>query len=236
LDQGDHLLTGEPKAVVARYRRLLYAPPGQAPAIRAEILQEGSHGPVNAGRQDTSPPAATAMVEEHSRAYYEPQMQSKSTVCYGNQGAQIVDPRITTPSGRQVNVLVPGEEYVVRYRVAFTAEAFEVRFGTLLKNVRGTEISGLATPRQTQPAIECVPAGVTAELQFRFRCLLLPGAYFANVGVMGLAAGRLEYLHRMEDALMFRVQEGEVGSTVGLADLFLQSQVDLPLSEMQEAA
>jgi lipopolysaccharide transport system ATP-binding protein len=236
LDQGDHLLTGEPKAVVARYRRLLYAPPERAAAIRAEILREGSTGPVETGGQEPLPTPASAPVVDHSRAYHEPHMQPKSTVCYGNQVAQILDPRITTPSGRQVNVLVPGEEYVVRYRVAFAAEAFQVRFGTMLKNVLGTEISGLAMPRPSQPAVECVPAGTTVELNFRFRCLLLPGAYFANVGLMGMADGRLGYLHRMEDALMFRVQEGEVGSTVGLADLFLPSEVDLPFPEMQEAA
>jgi lipopolysaccharide transport system ATP-binding protein len=237
LDQGDQLLTGEPKAVVARYRKLLYAPPEKAAAIRAEIQREGLSGPVETVAQEPSPaPAAPEVVVEHSRAYYEPDLQPKSTVCYGNQAAQILDHRITTPCGRQVNILVSGEEYVVRYRVAFAAEAFQVRFGTLLKNVRGIEISGMASPRHSEPALECVPAGVTAELQFRFRCLLLPGAYFANVGVMGMANGRLEFLHRMEDGLMFRVQEGEVSSTVGLADLFVQSQVDLPLAEMQEAA
>jgi len=235
LDHGEHLLTGTPKAVVARYHKLAYAPPEKAAAIRDEIRQTAQGGD---WAETVEPPASAPAqpVAENSQAYLDPHLKPKSTVAYESQGAQIFDPQITTPGGRAVNVLVPHEEYLVRYRVVFTQPAFQVRFGTTLKTRTGVELSGTGAPRMPQPAREFVPAGAEFQVAFRFRCQLLPGVYFGNVGLMGLVGNNVKYLHRMEDGLIFRVREATLRSHVGPFDMFLDSQLECAEPQAKEAA
>jgi lipopolysaccharide transport system ATP-binding protein len=240
LDHGEHLLTGSPKAVVARYHKLAYAPADKVAAIREEIRQEAARGEVSeTSTPSTAQPTTVAPappVAESSQAYLDPHLKSKSTVVYESQGARIHDAQITTPGGRPVNVLASQEEYVVRYRVVFSQPAFQVRFGAMLKHHVGTELSGIAVPRMSVPACEFVPAGTEVRVAFRFRCQLLPGVYFANVGLMGLVSGTLKYLHRMEDALIFRVAPGTQRAHVGIFDMFVDSQIEGSSLEAKEAA
>jgi lipopolysaccharide transport system ATP-binding protein len=160
-------------------------------------------------------------------------LKPKSTVIYEANGAEITDPRITTPAGHRVNVLVPHEEYLIRYRVAFSRSSFQVRCGTMIKNTLGTELGGM----NNRSPVDHVTAGTEVELAFRFRCQLIPGVYFANVGLMGAIDGRYTFLHRMEDALMFRVIHGNNHSLVGPVDFFLESQLQFTMpSEGRKAA
>ena len=223
LDHGEVLLTGCPKTVVSRYHKLLYAPAEKAAAIRAEILRCGeSEMPSDA--EEKPEPGEPPRPADISRAYLDPHLRPKSTVRYESAGAEICDYRITTPAGRPVNVLVPHEEYVIRYRVNFTRPSFQVRWGTMIKNLVGTELSGTAAPHILQPARDYVPAGTVVDAAFRFRLDLLPGVYFANVGLMGVVDSQVKYLHRLEDAMIFRVIDGPIGSH-GIFDMFVKAEV-----------
>ena len=50
---------------------------------------------------------------------------------------------------------------------------------------------------------------------------LLPGTYFVNVGVRGNVEGVPEYLHRLMDAIAFRILEEADGGLRGMVDLSL---------------
>jgi lipopolysaccharide transport system ATP-binding protein len=64
-----------------------------------------------------------------------------------------------------------------------------------------------------------VEAGSRARVRFPFQLLLVPGTYFLNAGVLGLREGGEEYLHRILDAVMVRVEpEGRTRIT-GQVDL-----------------
>ena len=231
LDQGELLVGGQPKLVVAKYHKLIYAPAAQHAAIREEIKKGSSAIRVDddGGGNKSAPPLpagkaaavrARPLPTETSSAFFDPGMQPKSTVVYHSNGAIIHNPQITTPDGTVVNVLVPHEEYVICYDVEFTQPSLRVRWGTLIKNILGTELGGMNTEIQ-----EYVPEGTRGALAFRFRCQLVPGVYFANVGLMGVVDGRETYLHRVEDALMFRVMYGENRSLVGPVDFFLDAEL-----------
>jgi len=233
LDQGEHLLTGSPNEVVAWYQKLLYAPPETAASIRREIQGLG-------GERDSIVPRAPAVAPrpaaEAVTAHFDPELKATSTVVYPSAGAEIRDPRITTLDGRPVNVLVPNEEYVIRYRVRFAQAASQVRCAALIKGLRGVELSGLLAPRPSAPAIERVPAGAEVEPAFRFRCQLMPGVYAANAGVRGETAGQEGFLHRVVDALLFRVLPGDTRATAGMVDLFTDASVTVDERAMEQAA
>src|SRR3546814_3107084 len=108
-----------------------------------------------------------------------------STVEYENRGATIRDPHVETISGDRVNVLAPGEEYVYAYAVDFERTLGRVRCGMLIRSVTGVELDGAATSTADN-AIGLVERGRKLEVSFRFRCLLAPGEYFVNAGVLAV--------------------------------------------------
>ncbi|MEI8372912.1 MAG: ABC transporter ATP-binding protein [Planctomycetota bacterium] len=217
LDRGELLAIGMPKAVIAAYHKLLYAPANRAEAVREEILA----GRVTVNSHASPIAAAPAVDAETLSPRYDEGLKTASRVDYERCGAEILDPRIETCDGRQVNVLTPHEEYVIRYSVRFDREANGVEWCTLLKTLQGAELSGIVIP---EPCDRPLPAGSLVEVAFRWRCLLRPGVYFVNAGVLGTVDGESGYLHRIVDAVMFRVQSGPTCATAGPLDLFTAGQ------------
>ncbi len=146
-----------------------------------------------------------------------------------------MDPHIATRAGERVNVLVPHEEYAVRYRVRFEKPGRDVVFGTLVRTMQGVELCSTTEPRLTQP-IPHISAGTEYDVVLRFACCLMPGTYFANVGVFATSDGVAGYLHRLVDALAFRVLHGHSRSRGGLVDMFVGTQAAALPTSVKDAA
>ena len=225
MDGGERLLTGEPKEVIGRYHRLLYAKSSEVPEIREEIrrFDEGEEtdtvdaAPLeHAAASVGGSPGAATRVGLHGR--FDPKLRSESTVEYPTRGARISVPQILDRSGDVVNVLLPGRTYVYAYDVAFEEDAFEVRFGMMIRMVSGVELGGQSShpPRRGSAYIE---AGSVARVRFSFQTLLQPGLYFLNAGVLGVRDGAQMYLHRLLDAAVFRIDPERPGLVTGVVDL-----------------
>jgi len=227
LDGGRALLTGSPQTVVALYQRLAYAPSSQADAVRDLIEDEarhpgryeanltGSAADAERGPQPEvhSDPEATeeSDAQPEDPAWLDPHLVSQSVLRYEPNGALIRDPMLLAASGEQVNSLAPGRVYRFRYNVDFDKDAADVRYHTLVKTVTGLELGG-----GTHPAIGVLgfeaKAGLMMEVTFEFCCALNAGVYFLNCGVMG---GAGDQLHRIVDAVAFRVMPESEATTFG---------------------
>ena len=206
-DDGELLLSGPPKPLVARYQKLVYAPQNKSQAIRNEIragLEATSDEQVGANEKEKTAPPVNQK-SPRSKALFDPHLRPKSTVCYEPRGAEISAPQILTQTGEQANILVRGENYIYSYKVTFAEDAQRVRFGMLAKTISGLELGGMASHSVNSPR-DSVAAGSSFQLRFPFRCVFLPGTYFLNAGVVANINGVEVYLHRILDALMFRVQ------------------------------
>jgi lipopolysaccharide transport system ATP-binding protein len=223
-DQGELLLIGPPKPVVARYQKFIYAPADKLLLLREDI--RALQGSISDQVQDA---ARTALNElkgskdpaqegkTRRNAFYDPHLVPKSTIFYESHGAFIRDPCITSLKGEKVNNLIRGEQYIYTYIVDFREDAYNVHFGMLIKTVTGLELGGMVSHPHTAP-IEFIPKGTTKKQSFVFRCALVPGAYFLNAGVFGTVNGSGTYLHRLIDAAMFKVQPEENLCTTGTVD------------------
>ncbi|MFO1316116.1 MAG: ABC transporter ATP-binding protein [Burkholderiales bacterium] len=211
LDGGRMLLMDEPRRVVAEYQRLLYAPPEEAARLR-DAAQAARPATAEADA------AAAAADAGPAAASFDPALRSASIVEYAQHGARIGAPRIETPAGAPVNVLVRGDPYVVAYDVEFTAPARRVRFGMMVKTTTGIELGGGTFPPAGAPA-DGFAAGARVRLSFAFRCRLFAGTYFLNAGLMGDVDGTDTYLHRLVDAAVFRVQPDAALRPSGHVDL-----------------
>jgi len=220
LEAGVHLLTGSPRTVIALYQKLLYAPSEQAGAVLDEIAREARDpGSV------VPPPGTTEAVpaeapepapgdpprEPEELAFLDPFLESQSALFYEVNGAELLDPRITTTSGSPVNCLSPRGRYVFRYDVRFEKDAFDVHYHTLVKTVNGFELGGGTHPQIGELGRD-VTAGCRVSVAFEFECRLNPGVYFLNCGVTGCGG---QQLHRIIDAVAFRVLPDPAPTTFG---------------------
>jgi lipopolysaccharide transport system ATP-binding protein len=234
LDAGEALAIGPPKPVISRYHKLLYAAPEQAAAIRAEIRREFESGMTEAiagveQRADGSTDDVDD--EETASGYFDPGLVPK-TIQYGGRGAHIQSLRIETRDGRMVNVLRGGAHYIYRYRVRFDQAAALVRFGMMIRTVTGLELGGCSSEVHPR-GLDLVSAGSEVDVAFGFRCVLSPGTYFLNAGVLGRIDVDEVFLERLVDAAMFRVMPDPERRATGFVDLDFEPAVEFAVLNPQ---
>jgi lipopolysaccharide transport system ATP-binding protein len=149
----------------------------------------------------------------------DPKLVPQSRVEYERQGAAIRDLRLLNMRGERLNILEMGRRYVYEYFVDFSAEALEVGFGMLVNTTSGFGIGGATTAHKRALRTSRVEAGASVRVRFEFDCLLLPGTYFLNAGVLGTVDGQQRYLHRVLDGLAFRVLSADELVATTLVDL-----------------
>ena len=236
LDAGEILLNGSPKAVVSRYQKLIYAPPETAQRLREEYRQISTADLVHVPFSQAKGPAVTTVSDTScQKALYDPHLHPAQIVEYEKRGAEIIDPHLETLAGERVNMLEHGEEYVYAYQARFTQVTARVQFGMLIKSVSGLELGGGVFPGLNS-YVDFIDADDEFSVCFRFRCLLNPGVYFLNAGVLGEVGGEITYLHRIIDVVMFRVQPTEKPIATAFVNFDLTLIVELLPSSIEEAS
>lgn len=198
LDHGELLATGTPKDVITHYQKLLYAPADKAEGIKEEIRRGHGSGSLRHERQETE------KTEGYDLEVYDPEFRPKNTVVYESRGVRISSPVLRTLDGREVNGLVRGREYRYCYQVDVDRACAGVRFGMLIKSVSGMPLGGALSNASIHEGMS-LSSGKQLSVEFRFKCLLNPGVYFMNAGVFGCVEEDELLLHRLADALVFRV-------------------------------
>jgi lipopolysaccharide transport system ATP-binding protein len=203
LDRGELLMQGEPRRVIGSYQRLLYAPPERAERIRQDLLaRRDPAAEVSAAGSPLSPPP------DGEPPRFDPHLLPKSTITYETRGAEIQAPALLDAQARPVNRLWAGQQYTYTYRVRFDRPAANVRFGMLIKSMTGQELGGAVSAAAAEHCLPFVEPESICQVSFRFTCRLNPGLYFLNAGVTSFVDGEETYLHRILDALAFRVVPG----------------------------
>jgi lipopolysaccharide transport system ATP-binding protein len=129
---------------------------------------------------------------------------SESLHEYPPMGGHILNPSLTAADGTAVANLEHGKRYQLSYDLQLEKPAENLRCGMLIKTRTGVEVAG-AVQMLADQQISRVEAGKTLRISFQFTCLLYPGNYFLNCGVMGEVEGKEIYLHRLVDAFAVQV-------------------------------
>lgn len=206
LDQGQLIRIGEPNEVIKAYQKLLYANPSSVERIRAELMADHDN--------ETCVSDLTAnqsSVETYHRTpiklaeTFDPFLVPQSSVNYEVNGAEIINPQITTLNGDQVNGLLTGRRYIFKYDVKFKQNAVNVRFGTSIKNKSGLLLAGAFSAAEVANSLTQVSKGTTVTVQFGFDCSFNPGLYFVNAGAYCFVGDDVIVLHRRIEVAAFRV-------------------------------
>lgn len=221
LDRGELLILGTPKTVVGRYQKLLYAPDDKREKIRRDIKAgtgEALSSPNQRIAGAATPMSAIKTSSEEMEEFFDPHLRPRSTISYESHGALIEEPHIVNLAGERVNCLVRGRLYRYTYMVRFGQAAELVRFGMLIKSMSGVEVGGSSSASGSRDAVPYIAGGACLQVEFRFQCMLNPGMYFMNAGVLCVKNSEEIYLHRLLDACMFRVQPCKGNLATGLVD------------------
>lgn len=227
LDRGELLYSDLPRDVIAEYQKLLYAPSKQVEVLRTALADKAAN-PLS-GRPEPVKKSGTVsqpLAEVDNTASFNPEFTPSSTVHYEKRGVHIHDIRISTLEGRQVNILAQRCEYVFSYKVFFEQPNVNVRCGMFIKTTTGFELGGAMTADIGQGE-DNIDAGSTIELKFRFRCLLTPGTYFLNAGVVAQVDGVDTFLDRHIDAAMFKIKPMEGSLAVGAVELMIEPAMNI---------
>lgn len=212
IDSGEKILEGSPKQVASQYQRLVNLRGEEARLVREEIKALASVGDSEdsavtsnnapATKLPTPPPRQTEIADD---GFLDPSLVSQTITPYEETGGRISDVRIVNTHGEMVNVLAQGCVYAVHYTFTATTDVDDLAFGTLFKSPYGVELCGGNTDRVPSLRLKNLRAGGSVQVNFEFKCLLRAGVYFVNVGAMGNVNFERQYLHRILDAIIFKV-------------------------------
>ncbi|WP_442682412.1 ABC transporter ATP-binding protein [Stenotrophomonas sp. JC08] len=212
IDKGRLVCEGEPKKIVSTYHRMIHAAAKREDESEDEAPTAGA---AEAGGSEQPP----VMPEgpDDDEAFLDPGLVSTTVVDYPSLDCRILSPRLLTLDGRQVNVLTGGGEYVYAYEVHFEASAAAVRFGMMIRTLRGLDLGGgVSTPADAPH--EFFMRGSVVEVRFRFRAAMEAGVYFLNAGVVTILGDEEKYLARIVDAVMFRILAKRDSLATGMVD------------------
>jgi lipopolysaccharide transport system ATP-binding protein len=227
LDQGELILCGIPKSVVAKYHQLLYAQEDKRQALREEIKRDCEHDKLSATEQEKSEQEEVGVQTSNTpllKEFYDPNLRPQTIIDYSdnnNYDVHISDVKITTLNGMQINHLLMGKTYLYTYHVVFNKPATNVRFGMLIKTVSGLELGGSASSPSSSPILS-IGAKTIFQVRFRFTCALHPNTYFMNAGVAARMDENEVYLDRHIDVLMFRVLPEEALFETGMVSFLIE--------------
>jgi lipopolysaccharide transport system ATP-binding protein len=210
LEQGERLLLKQPLPVVRAYHKLIYAPVEE----RKKLVQEYKTKDQSDVNELSPEPEQAAPPEADSSAFFDPGLLPKTTEVYPVQGAEILSFKISDDQ-RPVNVLRLGETYQFEVSGRFLADSEDIYFGIHIRTVSGIMITGQRYP-EAGNLVRRVRAGESFRINYEFNMSLLPGAYFVGGGVW--SSHEPACLHRVMDALMFRVSPNQKVMSFGYVD------------------
>jgi lipopolysaccharide transport system ATP-binding protein len=239
MDSGECILEGPTKMVTSYYQKYLYAKKGNEKAVKIEILDINKDNRLkeavsceNAGKHKLSGTNEKTDVNYADikdltirakelvalKPYYIPELRAKSTLEYRNCDVIISDIEIRTIDNNKVNVLVMNEEYIFSYNVLFNINITNVVCSCAFKNEKGLNISSINT--SGSDILRHVQVGESYSIEWRFKCLLLPGTYYTNIGIRSVDLSEEGVLNRIVDACAFKVMNDDTtGKFNGLVSL-----------------
>ena len=190
--------------------------------------EEAEGGAASAGSPEPEPgeKGEEAFPETQATVRFDPNFVSQSKVVYARHEGEIFDYRLVDEKGRDANMLDRRRPYIFEYKVRFHTDCRDVVFAMLIKSLQGIELGGSRThPWDT--FIPEVKKGAVYRVLFRFEVLLMPGVYFLNAGAEGVIEEKRAYIHRIVDALPFRVLREDNLMPTGLVDFLVEPEMKL---------
>ncbi|MFN8432891.1 MAG: ABC transporter ATP-binding protein [Anaerolineales bacterium] len=216
LEGGTRLMLSKPLPTVRAYHKLIYAPASDYEKLVSEYKQIDQSSNFQLIQASTETVPIFSREDEQENDYFDGGLIPETTSEHPILGARITSIKILNEKEQQVNVLYSKGIYCIEMSGEFTSESSDIYYAIHIRSVSGNVISGQHFPSEGN-SIESVEAGKKFRVKFNFNMALLPGIYFVGGGVWSYNDPNC--LHRILDAIMFRVQDTEKRYSFGMCDL-----------------
>jgi len=200
LDRGEIILEGPPKLVTTHYLKYLFSTSENKKDLRKKIIQLNND---RNQKKSFSKPISQKEKTTGNESFLMPDFKPKSTVQIRNFNIDIKKIYIKNRHGERVNAIVMNEEYIVTYTLVFGIDSAHVATGIAFRTEKGLVIS---KANNHYNRFQNIVKGTQLLIEWRFKCIFLPGTYFISVGVNTIENGERNVLNRITDALAFKVQ------------------------------
>ncbi|MFO1413387.1 MAG: ABC transporter ATP-binding protein [Burkholderiales bacterium] len=213
LEQGQLVMNGEPKVVVARYLELLFGVGG---------VNKAAGAPPASSPADVDPRRLFADSSSGGEAFALRGNYNRLEHRWGDGRARIVDFVIVDAAGNEAAYLRTGNSYAVCIRVHFHDAVLRPIYGLSVKTPDGMEIAGNNT-RDVKHVSEFTPRATGDEVyvRFDFECVLNSGEFLLSVGVAEDAEGGVVPLDRRYDSIHIAVANSR--KAFGLVELGIRT-------------
>ncbi|HNY03191.1 MAG TPA: ABC transporter ATP-binding protein [Bacteroidales bacterium] len=189
LYNGRIVLDGPAKAVTMQYNRFIFSRQEQREILLEEFRRNGVRNDLIDELQEENAEevlpirkeAAPVVSEIKSEAYFIDNFDPKSTVVTRNADLDLENIRLEDPSGREVNSIVPGEEYSVCYRIRFSEDVGHISQGIGFKTELGVVVTWRYSPECNRYSERYFRQGDVLDVRWKFRCNLIPATYFTGI-------------------------------------------------------
>lgn len=213
LEHGARLLYTQPLKAMRAYQKLIYAPLVERERLVNEYRTADQSGQDMLTTDQIEPKYNT---DEHDVSDFDSELTPQTTEIYPMQGGEIYAFRILDMDGNTVNILNPKQDYQFEVCGRFLSDNDKIYFGIHIRSISGTVIIGQRYPEQGKYLAQIVHAGEHFRITYKFKMILVPGTYFVGGGIWSL--NEPNCLHRILDALMFRVIAEPKLSALGYVD------------------
>ena len=200
LSKGKIVRQGQPREVVAEYRKL-------------EV------GFDEAEKESQSENQNEVIIDEDVNPFAE----NPYEVRYGDNRATITQGGIYDDQDQPVQTLDSGSNYTVRMTVAFEEAIDDPVFAFTIKDAKGTEIAGTNT-HFAEVKTGNFKKGQSVTINFTQNITLNAGSFLLSLGCVDLSSGELKIYDRRHDFLSFQILSQK--ATVGIVDLGTRITID----------
>jgi len=216
LNKGEFVAQGDAGKMVDLYKKILA---NRMDDLEKELAKEKEEKEALPGNQKEKPEAEkkTALSEKTDGNLMKDRMTiNPSLQEYGDGRAEIADFGLMDHEGNVTNLLMKGEEFVIREVIRFHADLEMPIFTYTIRDKKGTDLTGTNTMFEGCD-IRPVHPGDSYEVEFRQRMTLQGGEYLLSMSCTGYENGEHVVYHRLYDVASLTVISNK--NTVGVYDM-----------------
>jgi lipopolysaccharide transport system ATP-binding protein len=231
IHKGEMLIEGHPEIVIRQYRRLLgdKISKEEEGALLEEIrlLNQDKDLKIKKYKKQKKNKNLYNRLEHDlpeinkQEAFYLETFKSKSQKSSKKKKVDITSYAIFTEDDKEVNHLVSGELYKIKFTAKFHESVEKVQLGCMIYNEKSYNITGHFDPSSVYP-VQQVLGHEELKYESCFFAALKPGIYGIQFVVKGLLAEKIGNVSTLRDGILFKViEQGDTADIKGLVNLFI---------------
>lgn len=225
INKGKIELEGKPSLVTTIYQQLINKNDSEWSKIINNTMQ---------GQKMNKDSSSIYKRNKRNEKKIDPSLLTKSKISYEPNGAKIVEINIKRiDEVGYTNEIEPGEDFIIQITYESSLEIEGVFFGCHISNKDGQRLAGQRMPPEIEEKPFLINKNAIWKIEYYFKGALWPGIYFVGAGIYVNENEEKEFIHRVIDAMAFRVTDNNILQPMGLCSLAIKKPIQIIMDEIR---